>query len=225
MTTRGSSLTGVKYHRDYQHHYDNDKNHDHKNNNSNNNNDNSHGSGYSIIGESYRSNVDSDSISDGVGYSHVVPSAAASVNGQLTPPNDFPFGDRDLMTRATAETGVATCPSSVGAWLEIWDYAGGTSFRAFVSEGTEDHSLFVFFDAGILGRDLKKALVALIELAEGPLECCHMMICIDRSIPEEERKSLMKGLQWAGFSLTTLDYWTGGLDVTSRTWLFMDMEI
>jgi hypothetical protein len=113
----------------------------------------------------------------------------------------------------------------VDAWLEIWDYAGGNSFRAFVAGDAADKSLFVFFDANVLGRDLKQALVALIELAEGPLGCGHMVICIDRSITEEERKPLMNGLRWAGFSLTTLDYWTGGLDVTSSRWLFMGMEV
>lgn len=117
---------------------------------------------------------------------------------------------------------------NVGAWLEIWDYAGGNSFRAFLAEdggATDEKSLFVFFDANVLGRDLKQALVALIELAEGPLGCTHMVICVDRSIAEEDQKPLITGLGWAGFSLTTLDYWTGGMDVTSSRWLFMGMEI
>ena len=35
----------------------------------------------------------------------------------------------------------------------------------------------------------------------------------------------MKGLQWAGFSLTTLDHWTGGVDIISNRWLFMGMEV
>lgn len=36
----------------------------------------------------------------------------------------------------------------------------------------------------------------------------------------------MKGLQWAGFSLASLDRWAGGsLDVTSSRWLFMDYEV
>jgi hypothetical protein len=52
-----------------------------------------------------------------------------------------------------------------------------------------------------------------------------MVICIDRSIPEDDGKALVKGLQWAGFSLTTLDYWTGGYDVVSDRWLFMGMEV
>jgi hypothetical protein len=147
-------------------------------------------------------------------------------NGQLTPPDYFPIGDHAVMARNAAERRMSgVYPGSVSAWLEIWDYAGGNSFRAFVAEDREVKSLFVFFDANVLGRDLKQALVALIELAEGPLACSHMVICIDRSITEEERKPLLTGLQWAGFSLTTLDFWTGGVDVTSDRWLFMGMEV
>lgn len=69
------------------------------------------------------------------------------------------------------------------------------------------------------------SLVALIELAEGPLDCNHMVICIDRSIPGDDSKALMKGLQWAGFSLTTLDFWATGYGITSDRWLFMGMEL
>jgi hypothetical protein len=65
----------------------------------------------------------------------------------------------------------------------------------------------------------------LIELAEGPLTCSHMVICVDRTIPTDEAKALTKGLQWAGFSLTTLDHWAGAADITSKKWLFMGMEM
>lgn len=68
-------------------------------------------------------------------------------------------------------------------------------------------------------------LVALIELAESPLACSQLVICVDRSMSEEDAKTLEKGLKWAGFSLTTLDYWAHGLDVTSEKWLFMGMEV
>lgn len=130
---------------------------------------------------------------------------------------------------AGVETAIAGGNMSISGkvtdWMEIWDYAGGNSFRAFVAENMGEKNLFVFFDANVLGRDLKKALVALIELAEGPFECSHIVVCIDRAITEEERKPLMNGLQWAGFSLTTLDHFTGGLDVISSKWLFMGMEV
>jgi hypothetical protein len=142
--------------------------------------------------------------------------------GQLTPPADFPIADETMM----GGRGFGA-PGGVLGWLEIWDYAGGSSFRGFVAEdaGRETKSLFVFFDAHAITRDLKQALVALIELAEGPLACSHMVICIERSIPAEETKGLTKGLQWAGFSLTTLDFWSPGFDVVSNRWLFMGMEV
>lgn len=40
-------------------------------------------------------------------------------------------------------------------WLEMYDYAGGTRFRGYVAEGAECRSMFVFFDDGVLGNDLK----------------------------------------------------------------------
>ncbi|KAK4234759.1 ornithine decarboxylase antizyme-domain-containing protein [Achaetomium macrosporum] len=146
-------------------------------------------------------------------------------NGQLTPPDDFPITDETMMGHRRGPDHGAR--RGITGWLEIWDYAGGSSFRGFMAEdasrGTK--SLFVFFDAHSITRDMKQALVALIELAEGPLACSHMVICIERSIPEEEARALTKGLQWAGFSLTTLDFWSAGFDVLSNQWLFMGMEI
>lgn len=48
--------------------------------------------------------------------------------------------------------------SRIDAWMEVWDYAGGSSFRAFVVDDGREKSLFIFFDIeGVLGRDLKKA--------------------------------------------------------------------
>lgn len=112
------------------------------------------------------------------------------------------------------------------AWLEMWDYAGGASFRAFVADDGEEKSLFVFFDIqGVLGRDLKKALMALIELADGPLDCSHIVTCIDRRIPVDEAQSLSKSLQWVGFDMITLDHWAHDLDVTSKRWMLMGMEL
>ncbi|KAH7149295.1 ornithine decarboxylase antizyme-domain-containing protein, partial [Dactylonectria estremocensis] len=114
----------------------------------------------------------------------------------------------------------------IEAWMEVWDYAGGASFRAFVANDGEEKSLFVFFDyQGVLGRDLKSALMALIELADGPLDCSHVVTCIDRHIPADETQSLTKSLQWVGFDMVTLDHWAHDLDVTSKRWMFMGMEI
>ena len=52
-----------------------------------------------------------------------------------------------------------------------------------------------------------------------------MAICIDRTISKPDTQSLTKGLQWAGFSLTTLDFWAGHADITSTRWLVMGMEL
>lgn len=115
----------------------------------------------------------------------------------------------------------------VTSWMEIWDYQGGASFRAFTVEdyARGERTLFTFFDAGVVGHDLKDALVALMELAESPLGCSHLVICINRSIETDEAKTLTKGLQWAGLELTTLDHWAGAIDVTSKEWVFMGTEV
>ncbi len=77
-------------------------------------------------------------------------------NGQLgTPPDDSSFpGNAWAEGASAAEPGAG---AAVSAWLEIWDYAGGASFRGFVAADGGDKSLFAFFDAGIVGRDVKQA--------------------------------------------------------------------
>ncbi|RDA85826.1 hypothetical protein CP532_5754 [Ophiocordyceps camponoti-leonardi (nom. inval.)] len=129
---------------------------------------------------------------------------------------------------AALKNGTDLCQATVhvDAWMEVWDYAGGASFRAFVADDGEDKTLFVFFDfQGVMGRDLKKALMALIELADGPLECGRIMTCIDRSIPRQEALELTRSLQWVGFEMATMDHWAGDLDVTSPDWVLMGMEL
>jgi len=115
----------------------------------------------------------------------------------------------------------------VDAWMEVWDYAGGCSFRAFVGGKGEHKSLFAFFDSAVIGRDLKQGLMALIELADSVFALQQVVICVDRSIPETEAKSFMKSLRWVGFELITLDMWANAsnLDVTSDKWLFLGMEV
>ncbi|CAN8105889.1 unnamed protein product [Discula destructiva] len=140
---------------------------------------------------------------------------------QLTPPGD------ELTERKIVDGLCSSGDVEATAWMEIWDYQGGASFLAFIVEDftTGEKSLFTFFDAGVVGHDLKKALVAMIELAETPLGCSHMVVCIDRSIEAEDMQPLTKGLQWAGFELETLDHWAGIRDVTSEKWLFMGVEV
>ncbi|KAK7749177.1 hypothetical protein SLS62_008358 [Diatrype stigma] len=159
-------------------------------------------------------------------------------NGALTPPDDYPTPPSSVSSSSFSSSisspnyyydniRATTAPVNVEGWMEFWDYAGRTSFRAFVADDGKEKSLFAFFDSGLLNdrRDLKQALIALIELAEGPFECSHVVLCLDREIPEEDAKALMKNLQWAGFELTTLDHWAKDVDVTSRKWLFMGMEV
>ncbi|KAK4104404.1 hypothetical protein N658DRAFT_492513, partial [Parathielavia hyrcaniae] len=177
-----------------------------------------HGSGLaSVYHDNYSHNI-SNSRNDG----HA---RAMGQHGQLTPPDDYPIADATRMGNCRG-FGVSG-RGGIHGWLEIWDYAGASSFRGFVAEDARQgtKSLFVFFDAHSITRDLKQALVALIELAEGPFVCSHMVICVERSIAEEEIHGLTKGLQWAGFSLTTLDFWTERFDVLSNRWLFMGMEV
>lgn len=69
------------------------------------------------------------------------------------------------------------------------------------------------------------SLMALIELTDGPLDCSHIVTCIDRRMPTEEAIELIKSLQWVGFEMITLDHWAGELDVTSKKWVFMGMEV
>jgi len=68
-------------------------------------------------------------------------------------------------------------------------------------------------------------LIGLIELADVPLGCSHVVICMDRHMSEDYAKSLMKSLQWVGFELRTLDHWAKGIDVISDKWLFLGMEV
>jgi len=79
-----------------------------------------------------------------------------------TPP---PEGD-DVGGRAHAasspELGFGSgAPFEAVAWLEVWDWVGGVSFRAFLAADQNDDSeksLFAFFDRhAVLGRDLKSA--------------------------------------------------------------------
>lgn len=43
----------------------------------------------------------------------------------------------------------------VKQWVEVWDYAGGAHFRGFVASDEDERALFVFFDNGVIGNDLK----------------------------------------------------------------------
>jgi Ornithine decarboxylase antizyme len=48
---------------------------------------------------------------------------------------------------------------AMDAWIEVWDYSSGCSFRVFVGGNGENKSLFAFFDSAVVGSDLKQGLV------------------------------------------------------------------
>ncbi|KAL5321906.1 hypothetical protein ACEPPN_009870 [Leptodophora sp. 'Broadleaf-Isolate-01'] len=130
---------------------------------------------------------------------------------------------------------------ALDAWVEIWDYSGGCSFRGFVGGDGDKKSLFAFFDSAVVGRDLKQgqvqsarsersianqcSLMALIELAEAVFAVNQVVICLDRNVPEADRKSFLKSLRWVGFDLISLDMWANDFDVTSDKWLYLGMEV
>ncbi|KAH8596367.1 ornithine decarboxylase antizyme-domain-containing protein [Bisporella sp. PMI_857] len=140
----------------------------------------------------------------------------------------------DTNTHSSLDTSMDVynkCPDTsshghgVDASLEIWDYAGGCSFRGFVGGLGEKKSLFAFFDPSVIGRDLKKGLMALLELADTVFAVQQAIICLSRSIPEAESKAFIKSLGWVGFELITLEMWSGDMDLTSDKWIFLGMEV
>jgi hypothetical protein len=67
--------------------------------------------------------------------------------------------------------------------------------------------------------------MALLELCEVEYFGCDLLVvCIDRHADAVARDALAKDLGWIGFSLTTLDEFSDGCELTSDRWLFMDME-
>ncbi|KAK7976130.1 SUR7/PalI family-domain-containing protein [Apiospora arundinis] len=151
-------------------------------------------------------------------------SVLTGVQTPPTPPDDYFTPPSSYSSSVGSHMMMKDGAAGLCGWMEFWDYVGGASFRAFLADDREERSLFAFFDSGLIGRDLKQALIGLIELAD-PLECSRVVICMERSIPEDDAKALMRSLQWVGFELTTLDHWSGELDTTSNKWLFMGMEV
>jgi len=113
----------------------------------------------------------------------------------------------------------------VSDWIEMWDYVGGIRFRGFVADKGDEKAMFVFFDQSVVAGDLKAGLMALLELCEVDyFSCDRLVICIDRHADQMARETLIKDMGWIGFSLTTLDDFSDGAELTSEKWLFMDME-
>ena len=138
--------------------------------------------------------------------------------GLFTPPPD----------KHVSRPAVSVTPQIV-QWLEIYDYTSDARFRGFIATNSIGlRSLFIFFEHNIVGKDLKQALMALIELASTPAlpPCDQMVVCFDRQ--EEETpvtKALLRDLGWIGFELSTLKDWAEGLELTSSKWLFVAMDV
>ena len=68
--------------------------------------------------------------------------------------------------------------------------------------------------------------MALLELCGLPLlSCSRLVVCLDRRITPHLMDVVTKDLGWIGFGLATLRGWTAGSHLTSRDWLFMDMDV
>ncbi|GAM85658.1 hypothetical protein ANO11243_036650 [Dothideomycetidae sp. 11243] len=122
----------------------------------------------------------------------------------------------------------APVPSLVRDYIEVWSYAAGLRFRGFVAEKDGLRSLFVFFDKEVIGKDLKKGLMALLELASAPeFDCPKLVACVDRNVDDiGQFDDLVRDLGWVGFEPTTLEPWNpGAVDVTSQRWLMLDMDV
>jgi len=175
-------------------------------------------------------------------------SGLMDVDSLATPPdNRFSLLHDDRARRPTAFSGGGAV--SISAWAEVYDYVGGTSYRAFVADHNNEKTLFAFLDSSLVDMELKQgyvvipisihtnlcnsvtnnlmqfSLMALIELAESALGCERIVICIDRDISRSQAQGLLKSFRWVGFDLVTLDFLANDLDVTSEKWLFMGMEV
>jgi Ornithine decarboxylase antizyme len=46
---------------------------------------------------------------------------------------------------------------TIEAYLELWDYANDAIYRGFVAEGSDQRTLFVFFDSHTTNHGIKNA--------------------------------------------------------------------
>ncbi|POS82173.1 hypothetical protein EPUL_005715, partial [Erysiphe pulchra] len=114
--------------------------------------------------------------------------------------------------------------NNIDAYFEMWDYIGGCNFRGFVGGRGEKQSLFIFFEKSTIHKDLKQGLMALIEFAEVVFDVPRIVLCLDRSIPENDVKPLLKSLSWVGFKPVSLEFLTHSTTVISTKWFFLGME-
>ncbi|KAF2402375.1 hypothetical protein EJ06DRAFT_473778 [Trichodelitschia bisporula] len=133
--------------------------------------------------------------------------------------------DSGLSSSHSSLESIARQGSLVEDWLVVWDYAGGARFRGFIACQEDKRALIIFFDEGVVGRDLKPGLMALLELCNiSAVDCSQVIFCVDRKFDAETSKYLIRDLGWVGFEPITLAEWTGSDDIISDQWLFLGME-
>jgi hypothetical protein len=84
----------------------------------------------------------------------IVMDASMNTDSRSTPPTEVidSYGVSQLQSHKNGKFQ----GQEIDAWIEVWDYAGGCSFRGFVGGNGENKSLFAFFDSSVIGRDLKQ---------------------------------------------------------------------
>jgi hypothetical protein len=84
----------------------------------------------------------------------IVMDASMNIDTRSTPPIEAT--DSYAVSQQQSHTNSKFMGQEIDAWIEVWDYAGGCSFRGFVGGNGENKSLFAFFDSSVIGRDLKQ---------------------------------------------------------------------
>ncbi|KAG8629355.1 hypothetical protein KVT40_003220 [Elsinoe batatas] len=148
---------------------------------------------------------------------------------QRTGPTALPTPPSSLTSQEVKVGGPVGEPifGLVREFVEVWTYHSGLRFRGFVADKDGERALFVFFEKDAVGKDLKKPLMALLELAASPeFDCEKLVACLDRETDKSDHDDLVHDLGWVGFEPTTLEPWTpGAVDITSPRWLMLSMEV
>lgn len=159
------------------------------------------------------------------------------------------FGE-DLVLRSPVLEPIATGGvkegNTIEQFFEVFNYAGGGTFRGFTASDEKGmRSMFVFFEEEKLGHDLKpryvmncdsdksstlmvsrSSLMALLELCDvSEFHCSQMIVCVDRTLEDNDAKGLLRSLGWVGFEPYTLADWMRSHEVLSERWMFLNMEI
>jgi hypothetical protein len=79
------------------------------------------------------------------------------------------FLGEGTVRKSSSQHMTAVQKSDVAAWIEVWDYVGGSTFRGFLTT-KPDRSLVMFFDKTTIGPDLKSGCVS---------QLCHSTDMLD----------------------------------------------